>query len=74
MKANKSPYLIPYRQQTWHEASDPLLNDINPWKAVGALYIKSKTLYSRLHDRGLVGLNIVYMVSGHDWIVEIRVL
>ena len=29
---------------------------------------------SRLHDRGLVGLNIAYMVSGLGWIVEIRVL
>ena len=29
---------------------------------------------SRLHDRGLVGLDIAYIVSGLDWDVEIRVL
>ena len=29
---------------------------------------------SRLHDRGLVGLNIAYKVSGLGWNVGIRVL
>ena len=38
-------------------------------------YVAARRLIcSRLHDRGLVGLNIAYIVSGLGWNVGIRVL